>query len=52
MARLGKRNLHIIDRDILGKVWPSIAEYKEFAQESIIYNNNGIRKVVKVNKKT
>ncbi len=52
MARLGKRNLHIIDRDILGKVWPSIAEYKEFAQEAIIYNNNGIRKVVKINKKT
>jgi len=42
----GKRNLHIIDRDVLGEVWSNAAEYKEFAQEAIIYHNNSNRKVL------
>ena len=46
----GKRNLHIIDRDVLGEIWSNVAEYKEFAQEAIIYHNNSNRKVLKSNK--
>jgi len=46
----GKRNLHIIDRDVLGEIWSNTSEYKEFAQEAIIYHNNSIRKVLKADK--
>jgi len=48
----GKRNLHIIDRDVLGEIWSNTSEYKEFAQEAIIYHNNSNRKVLKVKKLT
>ncbi len=35
----GKRNLRIIDRDILRETFKTLQEYKEFAREAIVYHN-------------
>ncbi|MBU4298898.1 transposase [Patescibacteria group bacterium] len=35
----GKRNLRIIDRDILGKMFPSLEIYKKFAYDALLVRN-------------
>ena len=40
----GRRNLHIIDRDVLAETFRNLQEYKEFAREAITFHD--IRKMI------
>jgi len=35
----GKRNLGIIDRDVLREIFPSLKIYKEFAYDALLVRN-------------